>query len=321
MSGNSLPSIPGGQRSPVIHPLKGGDAAITAAARAMTAPMKGLLSGTGARAPFDDIMNYVPTAPGVHFAADTVGGVPGWWCHPANAASTGTILYLHGGWYSWGSAKAYRNFVGQVAARVGISAFIPDYRLAPEHPFPAGLIDAQASYGGLIRRGMHQIAIVGDSAGGGLALALAALLAARQVFDGPPPAAVVALSPVTDLALSGQSWQTRASVESYFTESQAKGLADAYLGTYDARNPFASPMYGAMNGLPPLRIQVGGDEVLLDDALRFAEKAADAGVDARVDVWEGLPHVFQSSIGQLAAADEALDAIKDFIIQQFAANL
>jgi epsilon-lactone hydrolase len=242
--------------------------------------------------------------------------VSGWWARPTNKRPEGTILYLHGGWYVLGSAQAYRHLAGHVANRSGAEVFVPDYRLAPEHPFPAGLLDAQASYRGLIERGVRRIAIAGDSAGGGLALALLSLLKTQESAGGVLPRAALVLSPLTDLTLSGRSWETRAVADPYFTMSQGVSLVPLYLGTHDPKDPLASPLYGNLTGLPPIRVHVGDAELLLDDSLRYVERAVAAGVDARVDIWEGLPHVFPSAVGQLEAADQALSAIGSFLAER-----
>jgi acetyl esterase/lipase len=245
-----------------------------------------------------------------------VGGVPGWWCRPSNARPGQAILYLHGGWYNWGSALAYRNFVGQIAARAGAAAFVPDYRLAPEYPFPAAVIDAQASYRGLIEKGAR-IAVVGDSAGGGLGLVLLSLTK-QAAPDGVAPVGAVVLSPVTDATLAGESWEKKAAVDMYFTRAQAAALLEAYLGEHDPADPQASPLFGDLAKLPPLRVHVGEDELLLDDSRRFVARAVVAGVDARIDVWQGMQHVFPNGVGSLDAAAKSLDAIGAFLASRFA---
>lgn len=300
------------------HPLTQKDAAAIAAMRAMLEPQKGYLQGIAGRPIYDDIMGHVATTEGVTFEPDTVGGVPGWWCRPSNARPTEAILYLHGGWFVWGSAKAYRNLVGHIALRARAAAFVPDYRLAPEHPFPAALLDAQACYHGLIARGFRQIAMVGDSAGGGLALALLSLASSQVGADNVVPVGAVALSPVTDLALAGPSWENRAAADLFFTLPQCATLIRSYLGDHDPADPLASPLYGNLAGLPPIRIHVGEDEMLLDDSRRYIERAVAAGVDAKVDVWQGMVHVFPSSVGRLDAAAEALDAIGAFLSERLA---
>jgi monoterpene epsilon-lactone hydrolase len=300
----------------VTHQISAADKAAVAATRAIVEPGKGLLRGVAARQPFDEIMGHVAPPADVAYEADTIGGVSGWWARPTNRRSEGTILYLHGGWYVLGSARAYRNFAGHFANRAGAEVFVPDYRLAPEHPFPAGLLDAQAVYRGLIERGVRRIAITGDSAGGGLTLALLSLLKTQEASGGVLPTAAVVLSPVTDLTLSGRTWETRAVADPYFTKEQAVSLVPLYLGSHDPKDPLASPLFGNLAGLPPIRVLVGDDELLLDDSLRYVERAVAAGADARVDVWEGLPHVFPSAVGQLDAADEALSAIGSFLAER-----
>ena len=301
----------------VSHPLTLEDAAVMSAMRAMVAPLKGKLQGIAAREPFDGIMESVSPPEGVTFQRDTVGGISGLWCKPGDTRSGGAILHLHGGWFNWGSAQAYRNLVGHIAARAGADGFVPDYRLAPEHPFPAAVHDMQECFRGLIERGIGRIAISGDSAGGNLALVLLTLLVAS---DDVAPVAAAVLSPVTDLALTGPSFETRAEADPYFTRSQVEGLVRSYLGDADPKNPLASPLYGNLAGLPPISIHVGEDEVLLDDSRRYFERAVAAGVNARLDVWEGMPHGFVGSVGKLAAAAKALDAVGEFLAQRLTAE-
>jgi monoterpene epsilon-lactone hydrolase len=303
------------------HPTTAEDKVAMAALRAMVEPLKGKLQGTAGRPPFDAIMEHVPAPKDVSFEADTVGGISGWWCRPGHAQSEQAILHLHGGWFNWGSAKAFRNLVGHIAASAGANAFIPDYRLAPEHVFPAAVRDVECCYDGLIERGFARIAMVGDSAGGALALVLLRLVTARNTVGGVIPVGAVALSQVTDLTLSGQTWKTRAVADPYFIESQARELIRSYLSGADPTAPQASPLYGDLAGLPPVRLHVGDDEVLLGDALRYVARAVDAGVDARVDVWQGMPHGFVSGVGKLAAANQALAAIGAFLARRLDARI
>jgi monoterpene epsilon-lactone hydrolase len=309
------------------HPISSGDQTAMTAIRAIAEPHKGALRGTAARGPFDAIMSGVIAPSGVTFAADTVGGVPGLWCRPEGARTDEAILHLHGGWFNWGSAQAYRNLVGHIAARTGAEAFVPDYRLAPEHPFPAAIEDVRACYLGLVERGFSKVAITGDSAGGNLALGLLPFATAQRASGGVAPVAAVAFSPVTDLALTGASWETRAEVDPIFLRAQAVELVRSYLGSPDAdptpadpMNPMASPLYGELAGLPPIRIHVGDDEMLLDDSIRYVERAVAAGVDGHVDVWEGMAHGFHSAIGVLDACAQALDAIGGFLADRLTAS-
>jgi epsilon-lactone hydrolase len=303
------------------HPLTAEDKVAMAALRSMVEPMKGKLQGTSARQPYDAIMEHVSALTDVTFEADTIGGIPGWWCRPNRAKSGRVILHLHGGWFNWGTARAYRNFVGHIAASAGANAFIPDYRLAPEHAFPAAVTDVKSCYDGLVERGFGRIALVGDSAGGTLTLVLLRLLTERTNVHGVDPVGAVAFSPVTDLTLSGQSWKTRAAADPYFVESQARELVRSYLSGADPKSPKASPLYGDLARLPPVRVHVGEDEVLLDDSLRFVARAVDAGVDATVDVWQGMPHGFASGVGTFAAASQALAAVGEFLAGRLDASI
>src|SRR5258708_2295426 len=297
----------------VIHPLDPEDAAITAAIRAMASSTKGVHAGIEARGQFDAFMESVLPRDDVTFEADSLGGVPGLWVHPANWRSDEAIVHLHGGWFNFGSAKAYRYLVGHIAARAGARAFIADYRLAPERPFPAAVDDVLACYRGLDERGIRRIAVTGDSAGVNLALVLASLASNESAAAKAALAGAVAFSPVTDLTLSGDSYRTRAEAEPYFTREQVAELVHAYLGDADPKHPMASPLYASLSALPPVRIHVGDDEVLLDDSRRYVERAVDAGLDARLDIWLGMAHGFAGSIGNLKAATLALDPTGIFL--------
>ena len=296
-----------------IHPLSTEDSVAMSALRNMVAGMKGKLEGSAARGPFNAIIERVAAPHGVTFEADTVGGISGWWARSTNAERGAAVLHLHGGWFNLGTARAYRNLVGQIASSAGADAFIPDYRLAPEHPFPAAVKDAEASYRGLADKGITRIALSGDSAGGNLALVLLSLTGGQASSGTVVPAGAVALSPVTDLALTGESFATRAEADPYFTRSQAAGLVRSYLGDTDPRNPLASPLYANLAGLPAIRVHVGDDEVLLDDSRRYVGRAVSAGVDATLDIWMGMPHGFINGVGQLNAATQALSAIGRFL--------
>jgi len=297
----------------VIHPVSPEDSAAMTTLRSAVAAMKGKLEGVGARAPFNGIMERVPSPDGIAFEADSVGGISGWWAMPTRARKSAAILHLHGGWFNWGAAQAFRKLVGHIAIAAGADAFIPDYRLAPEHPFPAAVKDVEVCYRGLIDRGIKKIALTGDSAGGNLALVLLSIASAQAGPAGIAPEGAVALSPVTDLALTGESFETRAEADPYFVKSQVAGLVRSYLGENDPKNPLASPLYGDLAGLPPVRVHVGDDEVLLDDSRRYVERAVAAGVDAKLDLWMGMPHGFVSSVGNLHAANQALGAIGTFL--------
>ena len=291
-----------------VHPLSREDSPGATALRASVAAYKGKLAGTAARGPFDELMERVAVPTDVTFEADTVGGISGFWAKPARPHKGAAILHVHGGWFNLGTARAYRNFVGHIASSAGAAAFIPDYRLAPEHPFPAAVTDVQACYRGLVDQGISKIAVVGDSAGGNLALVLLSI--------DKSPVGAVAISPVTDLALTGESYATRAEADPYFTKPQVAGLVHSYLGRTDPTNPLASPLYGDLSGLPPIRVHVGDDEVLLDDSRRYVERSVAAGVDAELDVWMGMPHGFVTAVREFNAARQALNAIGAFLTER-----
>jgi acetyl esterase/lipase len=223
------------------------------------------------------------------------------------------MLHVHGGWFNWGTAEASRHFAGHIASSAGCDAFIPDYRLAPEYPFPAAIRDLEACYRGLVDQGITRIALTGDSAGGDLALVLLTIAAAPDFKSAVTPVAAVVFSPITDLALTGESFDTRAEADPYFTKAQAAALVRSYLGTTDPKTPLASPLYAEVSGLPPIRVHVGDDEVLLDDSQRYVERAAAAGVDAMLDLWMGMPHGFVINVTGFGAARRALAASGAFL--------
>jgi len=299
------------------HALTAKDDATVAALRAQLAPLKGKMDGPQARGMFDEVMEHTPDAPGVSYEEGTIGGVRGIWCRPQDARPGVALLHLHGGAYVLGSAHAFRHFVGQIAARTKAAAFVAEYRLAPEHAFPAAVDDARAAYRGLIEQGAQRIAIVGDSAGGGLALVLLSVARAEAVASrGLVPSGAVVMSPWTDLALTGLSLQSRADDDPLVTREMLAVASASYLRMQDPRDPLASPLYGRLSGLPPIQLHVGTSEVLLDDAIRYAERAHAEGVDVTVHAWEGMTHVFPSSVGSLDAADQALNIMAAFLVDK-----
>jgi acetyl esterase/lipase len=275
--------------------------------------MKGKAEGTAARAPFNEIMERVAVPKGVTFEAATEGGIAGWWARPARIRKGTAILHAHGGWFNWGTAQAFRNFVGHIALNAGADAFVPDYRLAPEHPFPAAVKDLEACNRGLVDKGISRIALTGDSAGGNLALVILSITSSKASKNGTAPVGAVVFSPVTDLTLTGESYDTRADADPFFTKPQAARLVRSYLGETDPKNPLASPLYADLSGLPPVRVHVGDNEVLLDDSRRYVERTAAAGVDARVDIWIGMPHGFVTNIDGFNAAKQAFNASGTFL--------
>jgi len=222
------------------------------------------------------------------------------------------ILYLHGGAYVFGTPELYRDFVWRIAKRACAKVVFVNYRLAPEHPFPAAVEDATAVYGALVDSGVdpRHIAIAGDSAGGGLAFATLLKLRDQGL---PMPAAAVALSPWTDLALSGASVATNAAADPIYEIGAARKFAGYYLAGADPRNPYASPLYGDLAGLPPSLIQVGSDEAQLDDSVRMADKLRAAGCDVDLKVWPLMPHAWQLFARLLPEARAAIEQIGEFL--------
>jgi acetyl esterase/lipase len=302
----------------INHPMHPPDRKTMAEMRRMVAPMKGSVTGPAAREMLDELMEKTPAAAGVTYEKAEVGGVPGWWCRPKDAVAEAAILYFHGGAYVAGSARSFQHFVGQVAVRAKLAAFVPEYSLAPEHPFPEAINEARAAYRGLAEQGVTKIALAGDSAGGGLALALLSRVTAKS-RDGSTlrPIGAAVMSPWTDLTLSGSSMETRAEADPLLTKNSLASAARLYLGSYNPRDPCASPLYGHLAELPPVKIHVGDDEILLDDSLRYGERLEREGGTIQVHSWEGMIHVFPSNVEVLHAARVALDDIGAFLQQQF----
>jgi monoterpene epsilon-lactone hydrolase len=235
----------------------------------------------------------------------------GEWLSPANKSGI-TMLYLHGGGYYFCSPATHRGIVFPLARRSGARVFSLDYRLAPEHPFPAALDDALAAYRWLIADGVspESLVIAGDSAGGGLALAT--LLALRDTGD-PLPAGAVLFSPWTDLAATGASIVTNDGLDPMFHGRVFAPAGKLYQGSADVRNPYVSPLYGHFDGLPPLFIQVGDTEVLFDDSTRVIEKARAAGVSVEADICPKMPHVFQMFAPFVPESNQALERAAAFV--------
>jgi monoterpene epsilon-lactone hydrolase len=242
----------------------------------------------------------------------SAGGADGEWIAPANAPLGKVILYFHGGGFRVGSVSSHRELIAQIADACGCRVLGINYRLAPEHRFPAALDDALAAYGWMLDQGIasSSIAFAGDSAGGNLVLATMLALRKRRL---PLPAAGVLMSPWTDLAATGESYTTRADADPIHQRPMILALAGNYLGEHDPRDPLASPLYAELSGLPPLLIQVGDRETVLDDSTMFADKARAAGVEVDLQVWDGMIHVFQMFGAQLAEAYQAIASIANFL--------
>lgn len=240
------------------------------------------------------------------------GGVRGEWHRPANAAAKRTIFYLHGGGYVFGSAKSHRRLTFALAEESAANVFSLDYRLAPEHPFPAAVDDALAAWRWLAGQGCDpaQTVVAGDSAGGGLALAL--MIAGRD-HGLPPPAAAVLYSPLTDLAVTGGSIAKNMKSEAMFMPGCIKGGVNHYLAGADPRTPLASPFYADLSGLPPAMIFASADEALLDDAVRVHEKLQAAGVPSTLVVEKGLAHIWPIYVGRFPEAMRTIRQSAAFI--------
>jgi acetyl esterase/lipase len=251
---------------------------------------------------------------GIHSQPVSAGGVAAEWLAAAGA-DPGVILYLHGGAYALGSINTHREFVARLADAAGVRGLAIDYRLAPEHPFPAALEDATTAYDWLLAGGVEpsQAILAGDSAGGGLALAT--LIALRDAGQ-PLPAGAVCISPWADLTLSGASIQGQARADSILDADSLEMYARLYAGDRDRASPLISPLFADLRGLPPLLIQVGTDEILLDDARRCAVRARQAGVDVTLEVWDGMFHVFQL-VPFLPETKRAVGQIAGFASQTF----
>jgi monoterpene epsilon-lactone hydrolase len=244
----------------------------------------------------------------------SAGGVPADQIEAAGVATSRVVLYFHGGGYSLGSARSHRGLGKRIAAEARARVVLPDYRLAPEHVFPAAVEDAVASYRWLLATGVapEQIAVGGDSAGGGLALAL---LVSLRDAGAPLPACAVLLSPFADLECRGETYATLAELDPIVSREMGLGMAQAYIGAHQPSNPLASPVRAALDRLPPLLIQVGSREVVLDDARAIERHARQAGVLAKLDVWPGMVHVWHLFASVLEEGQRAIQDLGSFIRQ------
>ena len=232
---------------------------------------------------------------------------------PAGARPDATVLYLHGGGYAIGSAKSHRHLAVAIAKAAGTRALLVDYRRAPEQPFPAAVEDAVASYRWLLATGQaaQRVVAAGDSAGGGLTVAM--LLALRDAGTALP-AAGVCISPWVDLTCSGLSYQTKAASDPMVTREGVARMAAWYLAGADPKTPLASPLYADLRGLPPLLVHVGSEEVLLYDARQLAAQASAAGVEATLEIWPEMVHVWHWFLGMLDEAQRDVDRIGEFVV-------
>jgi phosphinothricin tripeptide acetyl hydrolase len=248
----------------------------------------------------------------------SAGGVPAEWISAPDASADKAVLYLHGGGYGAGGSDTHRELAARISEASGARTLLIDYRLAPENPFPAAIDDAVAAYRFILASGVapSKVAIGGDSAGGGLTLAL--LLALRDAKI-PLPAAGVCISPWADLEAIGETMATKAEVDPVVGREFIVLLGNMYVGEKgNKRAPLAAPIYGDMRGLPPLLIQVGSAETLLSDATRVAERAGLADVEATLQIWPDMPHVWHWFAPILPEGDQAIKHIGEFVRRRFA---
>ncbi len=266
---------------------------------------------------FEEMASATPLAPDIKCEKANAGGVSAEWVCAPNAAADRAVLYLHGGGYVIGSVNTHRDLMSRISRAAGARVLGLDYRLAPENPFPAAVDDAVAAYRWLLGQGLkpNKIAVAGDSAGGGLTVAT--LLAIRDAKL-PMPAAGVCMSPWVDLEAIGESMKTRAAADPVVQREGLLGMAAAYLGGKNPRTPLAAPLHADLKGLPPLLIQVGNDETLLDDSTRLADKARAAGVNVKLEVWPEMIHVWQMFAAFLPEGQQAVEGIGKFVAERAA---
>jgi monoterpene epsilon-lactone hydrolase len=271
------------------------------------------------RAAYAALMSRMFIPDGIRTAETKLGGLRTLLVEPAGESRPGTILFFHGGANVVGSPETELGLTAGLVTRTGYRAYSPDYRLAPEHPFPAGIDDTLGAYRALLDAGEDpaSIAFAGDSAGGGLTVTT--LLAARTAGL-PMPAAAVAFSPGLDYTRTGASMDTKAGLDPILSRAGLAASGQLYLAGADPRQELLSPATLAdLAGFPPLLLQAGTNEVLLDDSTRLAARARDAGVDVILDITAGVPHVFQMFAGVLDEADQALDRAAFFLRQHLPA--
>lgn len=269
------------------------------------------------RAAMDAIgeMGALPT--GCFHEPQTLGGVKCERVVPQGALAGRTILYLHGGGYTAGSPRSHRPMVARIAEAAKAVAVSADYRLGPEHRFPSAVEDVVAVYRALVERGTEpaRLIVAGDSAGGGLAMALALALKAEGL---PQPAGYFIISPWTDLTQSGASYRTKADTDPMISKAGLDQMALAYLGGLDARDPLASPVLGDFEGVAPVLIQTGSEEALLSDSLTMTDVLAQARVDVRLEIWPEMIHVFHAWGAALQAARRAIKVAGVWMDERFA---
>ena len=267
---------------------------------------------------FEQMTAAFPVPEGVKSTPVDAGGIPAEWITARGSGDEQTIYWLHGGGYCIGSINTHRGLLARISAASRARAFAIDYRLAPEDPFPAAVEDAVSGYLWLLSTGVDpaQMIIGGDSAGGGLA---AATLVALKEDGKPLPAAAVCISPWTDLALTGESLRSKAEADPMITNDGVTRVRDAYVGDANPSAPLVSPIYADLSRLPPMLIQVGENEVLLNDSTRLAERAEAGGVDVTLEVWPEMIHVWHFFAAMLPEGQQAIDRIGEWVRERLRA--
>ena len=252
------------------------------------APVDFSIPALEVRAMFDGMIATFPVDESYSFVEKTIGGVSGLWLDAPHKSSS-VLLYIHGGAMLVGNTFGFRGLSGNLAQASGVNMFSIDYRLAPEHKFPAALDDCHAAYEGLLADGYkaENIVVAGDSAGGNLALSL---LLTIKATGKPQPAGAVLLSPWADLTHSGATMKSKGDVDNSLSHKGLQSGADQYLGGASASDPLASPLFGDYSGVAPMLIEVGSEEILLADSTRLAAVAGEAKVDVTLHVWPEMPH-------------------------------
>ena len=264
------------------------------------------------RAEYDEVAKHHLLPGDISYQPVDAGGVSGEWLSGPRIGDKRVILYLHGGCYATGSVETHRDLMTRLSIGASMRVLGLNYRLAPMHPFPAAVEDAAAAYKWLLKTGIEpaRIAIAGDSAGAGLALAATITIRDEGL---PVPGAVVCLSPWVDLAVTGASMENKAREDPIVSRDMLLGWGKLYLGNHDPRTPLASPLYAELHRIPPMLIQVGSAEVLLDDSVRLAERASAAAVNTTLEVWPDMIHVWQSFAAILPEARQAIERIGKFV--------
>lgn len=264
------------------------------------------------RARMDAVSDVFHPPEGTEVQAAEIGGIAGEWLRTRGALADGALFFLHGGGYVNGSPKSHRHLAAAIGEASGLAVFVAGYRRAPENPYPAALDDAVAAYKGLLESGVSpaRLAIAGDSSGGGLAIATLLVLREQNV---PLPACATCISPWADLTQSGETFRTHAALDPTIGNARLDVMAAQYLAGTDPKTPLASPIFANLTGLPPLLLQVGGREALLDDTMRLRARAEEAGVEVSAESWGGMWHVWPFYYPMLSEGRDAIARIGAYL--------